>query len=143
MTADQSQREILLEEYRQLIESQRDNTRIAYSWMGNIFLFLSGGLFFFGLNTSEGEVFIPSMILGIGLSIIWLALTEVFARYTRERFRRATEIEQKLGMEAFSYGTSQLQRYGRLGWFLQARAYVWLFVVLYVVTWIIALAMKA
>ena len=68
---DEAMRAVLLEEYRQMMESQRDNTRIAYSWIGNFFLVLSGGLYFFGVSAEELSVFVPTMVFGIGLSVIW------------------------------------------------------------------------
>ncbi|MBM3142029.1 MAG: hypothetical protein FJ005_03130 [Chloroflexi bacterium] len=61
---DMPNKEVLLEEYRQLMESQRDNTRIAYSWIGSIFLVLSSSLFFFGLTTDDLSKFVPAMIMG-------------------------------------------------------------------------------
>ena len=89
---------VLLEEYRQLMESQRDNTRIAYSWMGGIFLVLCSGLLFFGLITDVLASFMPAMIMGICLCLIWIGFTRVFARYTRQRFERIDEISEQLGM---------------------------------------------
>ena len=135
--------DVLLELYRQLMESQRDNTRIAYSWIGNVFLVLSSGLVIFGLTTQDYKSFIPAMVLGIGLSIIWALITEVFAAYTRERFSQALDVEQMLGFNGIA-GTGA-ERFTNLGWskyFAQARAYVVLFVVLYIVVWILALLLK-
>lgn len=134
--------EALLEEYRQVMESQRDNTRIAYSWIGNVFLVLSGGLYFFGVGAEEFSVFVPTMVFGISLSVIWLAVTEVFARYTRERIRRAAEIEKLLGLQAMTGSTQSLYRSTWRGPFLQARTYVILFVLVYIVVWVVALAMR-
>jgi hypothetical protein len=134
--------EALLEEYRQMMESQRDNTRIAYSWVGNVFLVLSGGLYFFGVSSDEMAVFIPTMVFGISLSVIWWAVTEVFARYTRERISRARQIEEMLGLRAMTDGTQSLYRSSWKGPFLQARTYVVMFVVIYIVVWVLALVMR-
>jgi hypothetical protein len=133
----------LLELYRQLMESQRDNTRIAYSWIGNVFLVLSSALILFGLTTQDFRAFISAMILGIGLSMIWACVTEVFAAYIGERFRQALEVEGILQFKGMA-GTGA-ERFTNLGWrkYLgQARTYVLLFVVLYAVVWIVALVLK-
>jgi len=127
--------EILLEEYRQLMESQRDNTRIAYSWMGGIFLVLCAGLLFFGLITDVLASFIPAMIMGICLCLIWIGFTGVFARYTRQRFERLDEISAQLGIPLFPVTSS------KIWWapFVQARTYVTLFGFLYIIVWVIRL----
>ena len=136
-------KDVLLELYRQLMESQRDNTRIAYSWIGNVFLVLSSALILFGLQTEDCNSFIPAMTLGIGLSLIWACITEVFASYTRERFRQASDVEQKLGISGIAKaGTDRFQKLGRWQYFAQARIYVFFFVVLYVAVWILALVLK-
>jgi cbb3-type cytochrome oxidase subunit 1 len=75
--------EVLVEEHRQLIESQRDNTHITYSWIGNIFLVLSLVLFLLGLTTDKWSQFIPAMFLDILLAIVWIGLTNVFVRHIR------------------------------------------------------------
>ena len=129
-------RVVLLEEYRQLMESQRDNTRIAYSWMGTILLVLGSGLFFFGLTTNALSSFVPAMILGLCLCLIWAGLTEVFARYIRQRFERLDDICEQLGIPPIPPTPSTK-------WFLnvkQARTYVWLFVAVYIVAWVLRLA---
>ena len=136
-------RDVQLEFYRQLMESQRDNTRIAYSWIGNVFLVLSSALIIFGLTTQDSESFIPAIVLGIGLSIIWAFITEVFAAYIRERFRQALEVERRLRFRGMA--TAGDERFANLGWrmyFVQARTYVISFVVLYIVVWILALVLK-
>lgn len=136
-------RDVQLEFYRQLMESQRDNTRIAYSWIGNVFLVLSSALIVFGLTTKDSRSFIPAMVLGIGLSIIWAFITEVFATYIRERFRQASQIESRLGFRGIAMAGDE--RFANLGWrmyFVQARTYVFLFVVLYIAVWILALVLK-
>lgn len=133
----------LLELYRQLMESQRDNTRIAYSWVGNVFLVLSSSLILFGLTTKDFQSFKLAMILGIGLSIIWLCITEVFAAYTRERFSQALEVEKVLHFKGIA--SAGAERFAKLGWrqlLFQARTYVILFVLLYIVVWILALKWK-
>jgi hypothetical protein len=136
-------KDVLLELYRQLMESQRDNTRIAYSWIGNVFLVLSSALIVFGLTTQDSKSFIPAMILGIGLSIIWAFITEVFAAYTRERFSQALEVEKMLGIRGIAQAGAE--RFTKLRWLkylAQARTYVWLFVMLYIAVWIVALTLK-
>jgi len=128
-------KEILLEEYRQLMESQRDNTRIAYSWMGSIFLVLCAGLFFFGLTTDVLASFLPAMILGICLCLVWVGLTEVFAKYIRERFDRLEEISIQLGMPPMPVTPT-------IKWwfpFTQARTYIVLFALLYITVWMLRL----
>lgn len=133
----------LLEFYRQLMESQRDDTRIAYSWIGNVFLVLSSALILFGLTTQDFRSFIPAMVLGVGLSIIWVCITEVFAAYIRERFSQALPVEKMLGFKGLAVAGNK--RFESLGWrkcFAQARTYVFLFVILYVVVWIIAWVLK-
>ena len=129
---DNPDKEILLEEYRQLMESQRDNTRIAYSWMASIILVLCSGLFFFGLTTNDLAVFIPAMILGICLCLIWIGLTEVFARYIRLRFNRLDEVSEQLGIPP-------LQTPVPFSPLKQARTYVWLFGIIYILVWILRL----
>src|SRR3990172_9304686 len=139
----QPREDTLLELYRQVMESQRDNTRIAYSWIGNVFLVLSSGLILFGLQTQDFKSFLPAMILGIGLSIIWASITEVFAAYTRERFLQAREVEQILSFRGVAQAGAD--RFASLGWrkyFAQARTYVFFFVVQYVAVWILALVFK-
>ena len=136
-------KDVLLELYRQLMESQRDNTRIAYSWIGSVFLVLSSALIIFGLTAEDFESFVPAMILGIGLSIIWAFTTEVFAANIRERFRQALEVERTLGFNGIAKAGAD--RFSKLGWrsyLVQARTYVYLFVVLYIVVWIVALVLK-
>ena len=125
-------KETLLEEYRQLMESQRDNTRIAYSWIGNIILVLCSGLIFFGLTTNILSSFVPAMVFGILLCLIWVGLTEVFAGYTRLRFYRIEEISKLIGIAPMKPPESFLE---------QARAYIWLFVIIYILAWILRLVL--
>ncbi|MFC2034029.1 hypothetical protein ACFLTT_01305 [Chloroflexota bacterium] len=127
-------KETLLVEYQQLMESQRDNTRIAYSWISTILLVLCSGLFFFGLTTNPLSSFIPAMVLGVLLCLIWAGLTEVFARYIRQRFDRLNEISIQLGISRMPFSPTK--------WWLpltQARTYVWLFVFVYIFSWILRL----
>lgn len=125
------------------MESQRDNTRIAYSWIGNVFLVLTSALIIFGLSTSDGPSFFPAMGLGIGLAIIWAALTEVFAAYTRERFKQAELIEKRLGIVGMAIsGRKRFEGLGKLQYFCQARTYVVLFTLLYIGSWISAAIAK-
>ena len=140
-TADASEA-ALLEEYRQMMESQRDNTRIAYAWIGNFFLVLSGGLYFFGVSAEDKAIFVPTMVFGVLLSVIWWAVSEVFARYTRERIRRAAHIEELLGLRGMKDSTTSLYKSRWKGPFLQARTYVVAFVLVYIAVWFLAFAMK-
>ncbi len=128
-------KEILLEEYRQLMESQRDNTRIAYSWMGNIFLVLCSVLFLFSLTTNAPASFMPAMILGIFSCLIWVGLTEVIARYIRQRFERLDEISRQLGIPPIPDTPSTMWWFP----FTQARTYVWLFAIVYILAWVLRL----
>ena len=129
---DSLDKETLLEEYRQLMESQRDNTRLAYSWMGSIILVLCSGLVFFGLTTNTLSSFIPAMVFGVCLCFIWVGLTEVFARYTRLRFDRLDEVSEQLGIPP-------LKAPEPFSLLKQARTYVWLFAILYILAWILRL----
>ena len=131
---DNADKEILLEEYRQLMESQRDNTRIAYSWVANIILVLGIGLFFFGLTTNTLSSFVPAMFLGILLCLIWVGLTEVFARYTRLRFDRIDEVSKELGIPP-------LQAPEPFSPLKQARTYVYLFAIIYIFAWLLRLVL--
>lgn len=134
---------ILLELYRELMESQRDNTRIAYSWIGNVFLVLSSALILFGFTTQDIKSFVPAMVLGIGLSIIWAFITEVFAAYIRERFQSALEVEKELSFKGIATtGTERFHKLGRRKYLFQARTYVICFVMLYIIVWILTLVLK-
>ena len=132
---DNPDKETLLEEYRQLMESQRDNTRIAYSWMGSIFLVLCSALFLFGLTTNALASFVPAMILGIFLCLIWVGLTGVVAGYIRQRFERLDEISTQLGMQPIPDVPSGMWWFP----FTQARTYVWLFAIVYILAWVLRL----
>ena len=127
-------KETLLEEYRQLMESQRDNTRIAYSWMASIILVLCSALFSFGLTTNALAVFVPALILGIFVCLIWVGLTEVFARYTRLRFDRIDEVSNELGIPP-------LQAPAPFSPLKQARTYVFMFAIIYILAWLLRLVL--
>ena len=129
---DNPDKETLLEEYRQLMESQRDNTRIAYSWMGSIILVLCSGLVFFGLITTTLSSFVPAMVFGVCLCIIWVGLTEVFARYIHLRFDRLDEVSEQLGIPLLRAPEPA----GRLK---QAITYVRLFAIIYILAWVLRL----
>lgn len=122
--------EVLLEEYRQLMESQRDNTRITYSWISNIFLVLSSALFIFGLTTDKWSQFIPAMVLGILLAGVWIGLTNVFVRYIRERFDRIKVISGELGIPPMEIPPAR---------FSIAQTYVNIFAIGYCVAWVVRL----
>jgi len=123
-------KDILLEEYRQLMESQRDNTRITYSWLSNIFIVLSSALFVFGLTTASWAQFVPAMFFGILLAWIWVFLTEVFGGYIRQRFDRIREISEQIGIATIKPPKSKLRI---------AKTYVILFAILYTMAWLIRL----
>ncbi|MFC2007232.1 hypothetical protein ACFLVB_01355 [Chloroflexota bacterium] len=127
-------KETLLEEYRQLMESQRDNTRLAYSWIGSIFLLLCSGLAFFGLTTNTLASFVPAMFFGVCLCFIWVGLTEVFARYTRLRISRIDELSEQFGIQP-------LRAPEPFGLFKQARTYIWLFAIVYIIVWVLRLVL--
>ncbi|MFC1990721.1 hypothetical protein ACFLU9_01040 [Chloroflexota bacterium] len=129
---DTPDRDTSLEEYRQLMESQRDNTRLAYSWMASIILVLCSGLAFFGLTTNTLSSFVPAMVFGVCLCFIWVGLTEVFARYTRLRFDRLDEVSKQLGIPL-------LKAPEPFSLLKQARTYVWLFAILYILVWALRL----
>jgi len=125
-------KETLLEEYRQLMESQRDNTRVTYSWIGSIFLVLSSALIVFGFATNDFSQFIPAMTLGILLAIVWVRLTSVFVEYIRERFARIKDISETLGIPPMKRPS---------GRFSVARTYVKIFVWGYCAAWVIRLVL--
>jgi len=147
--------ETLREELRQLMESQRDNTRIAYGWLSNVILILSSGLFFFGLNTDETEKFVPAMSLGVVLALVWMGITEVFAAHIRKRFERLKEISDDLGIKSYpdlepTFIDKSLSRaLGKLPGvhnvlrhfpLTQIRTYVLVFVIAYILVWLLRLA---
>lgn len=101
--AQRSNDDALLELYRQLMESQRDNPRITYSWIGDDYLVLTSALILFGLTTQDLNSFIPAMVLGIGFSITWALVTEVIAAYIRDRFRESLTVEQELGIGGMAH----------------------------------------
>lgn len=136
------QTKLLLEEYRQAMESQRSNTTVVYSWLGSIFLVLSTGLFFFGITVDEFSIFVPAMALAIVLSLVWLGLTEKFIFYMRQRFRRIHEIEEQLGLKLMIEAAKEVRRLGWRARFVEARTYVRLFIPIYIAIWVFALIIK-
>ena len=132
------EKDILLEEYRQLMESQRDNTRITYSWISNIILVLSSALFIFGLTTDVIAKFIPAMTLGILLAFVWGGLTSVFARYIRDRFNRLEQICDELRIPQIPPPATIPNKWIPL---TVAKTYVILFVIFYVIAWVIRLVL--
>ncbi len=133
---------VLLQEYREAMESQRTNTNIVYSWTASIFLILSGGLFFFGVSNNDIIKFIPSMILAIILALIWLGLTETFIFYMKQRFRRIHEIEQILGMKLMAEAGKEIKLLGWKAKFVEARTYIRLFILCYIAVWILMFILR-
>ena len=132
----------LLAEYREAMESQRNNTSLVYSWTGSIFLVLSSGMFYYGTTLKDASVLIPTMILALVLVIVWWGLTETFVFYIKQRMRRIHEIEALLNMKLMSEAGQEIQRMGFSAKFLEARSYVRLFIVAYLIVWILMLVMK-
>ena len=133
---------LLLEEYRQAMESQRSNTTVVYCWLGSIFLVISTGLFFFGITVDELSTFVLAMALAIVLALVWLGLTETFIFYMRQRFRRIHEIEQELGLKLMIEAATEIRQLGWRARLIEARTYVRFFVPLYIAIWIFALIVK-
>jgi len=133
--ADIPNRDVLLAEYREAMESQRSNTNIVYSWTGSIFLVLSTGLFIYGANAEEGKIFFPVMALATLLIIVWCGLTETFVFYIVQRLKRIGQIEAELGMRLISEAGKEIESLGWKARFLEARTYVRVFSVLYVIIW--------
>jgi hypothetical protein len=133
---------LLLEEYRQAMESQRSNTTVVYSWLGSIFLVISTGLFFFGITVDKLTTFVPAMALAIVLSLVWLGLTETFIFYMRQRFKRIHEIEHELGLKLMTEAASEIRQLGWRARLVETRTYVRLFILLYIAIWILALILK-
>ncbi len=119
--------QVLLAEYREAMESQRSNTTITYSWMGSILLVLSTGLFFYGIQLDDFDVFVPVMLLAMVLVMVWWGLTETFVFYIGQRLRRIHEIEQELGMRLMSQAGQEIKNLGWRARFVEARTYVRLF----------------
>ena len=78
-------REELLTEYREGMESQRANTNLVYSWTGNILLILSTALLLYGASSEKVGTFFPTMAFAILLMIVWYGMTETFVFYIRQR----------------------------------------------------------
>jgi len=100
--------------------------------MGSIVLVLCSALVFFGLITNALSSFVPAMVFGICLCLIWIGLTESFARYIRLRFDRLDEVSEQLGIPP-------LQAPVPFSPLKQARTYVWLFAIVYILAWILRL----
>jgi len=133
----------LLEEYKEAMESQRSNTSLVYSWTGSIFLVLSMGLFYYGTTISEMARLLPTMILAFILVIVWWGMTETFIFYTRQRLRRIHEIEKLLNIKLMSEAGREIKALGWKATFVEARTYVRLFILVYIVVWILMLVLKA
>jgi hypothetical protein len=129
-------REQLLVEYREAMESQRSNTALVYSWTGNILLILSTGLFIFGTQTKAPEAFFPTMAFAVLLMLIWYGMTKTFVFYIGQRLRRANEIERILGIQLMSGAYEEIKRLGWKSRLVEARSYVRLFAVVYILIWI-------
>ena len=132
-------KDTLLQEYREAMESQRSLSNMAYSWPGSIFLVLSTGLFFYGTQLDDIKKFIPTMILALVLAFVWLGFTETFIFYIRQRMKRIHEIEQVLKMKLMSDAGKEIKE---LGWkvkFLEARSYLRFFIIMYIIVWMLLL----
>ncbi|MBM3324578.1 MAG: hypothetical protein FJY66_02805 [Calditrichaeota bacterium] len=134
---------VLLEEYRQAMSSQRSNTSLIYSWTGNIFLVLSTGLFFYGTTLTELTVLLPTMILAFVLVVVWWGMTETFIFYIRQRMRRIHEIEKMLDIRLMSGAGEEIRSLGRKARFVEARTYVRLFILAYVIVWILMFVLRS
>jgi len=132
-------RETLLLEYREAMESQRSNTNIVYAWMGSIFLVLSTGLFYYGTTLDEIVKYIPTMILAIAIMLVWWGLTESFIFYIKQRMKRIHEIESLLNIKLMSDAGKEIKAIGWRAKFLEARNYVRFFIVIYISVWILML----
>jgi len=129
-------KETLLQEYREAMESQRSLSSMTYSWTGSIFLVLSAGLFFLGTQLDNIAKFIPTMILAIVLAFVWLGFTETFIFYIRQRMRRIHEIETILKMKLMSEAGKEIKELGWKAKTLEARSYLRLFIIVYVLVWL-------
>ncbi|MFP4502398.1 MAG: hypothetical protein ACLFTT_15475 [Candidatus Hydrogenedentota bacterium] len=130
-----ARQQILLTEYQEAMASQRDNTRLVYSWTGNIVLILSTGLFVVGARTNMPVPFFAAMALAILLMAVWWGMTETFVGYIVQRIRRIAEIEEELGMRLMSSAGEEIRRRGWKGRFLEARTYIRGFLVVYLILW--------
>ncbi len=132
-----AEREVLLAEYREAMESHRANTNLIYSWTGSIFLVLATALFVLGVNAEKAKIFFPVMALAIVLIFVWWGLTETFVFYIRQRLQRIREIEQELGMRLMSEAGKEIQSMGWKAKLVEARSYVRGSAILYAVIWFI------
>ena len=130
-------RETLLLEYREAMESQRNLTSMAYSWTGSIFLVLSTGLFFYGTQLDSLDKLIPTMILAIALALVWFGFTESFVFYIRQRMQRIHEIEEILNMKLMSEAGREIKAMGLKSRKYELRSYLRAFVVVYILVWIL------
>jgi len=134
---EEKEKDILLEEYRQAMDSQRNNTSIVYSWIGNIFVILSTLLFGYGIIQTSKLNFIFLMILSFALIFVWLGVTETFIFYLRQRLKRINEIERILEIELMSKAYEEIKKLGWKSKFLEVRTYVRIFVISYIIIWLI------
>jgi len=95
---------------------------------------LSLGLFVVGLINSTLDSFIPAMVLGISLCMIWVGIMEVFTRYIRVRFDRLNEVSEQLGIPP-------LKAPEPFGLLKQAKTYIWLFAIIYILAWVLRLVL--
>ncbi len=133
---------VLLEEYKEAMSSQRSNTNLVYSWTGSIFLVLSTSLFFYGTRVTELAQLIPTMILAFVLVVVWWGITETFIFYTRQRMQRIHEIENILQMKLMSKAGQEIKERGWKAKFVEARTYVRIFIIAYVLVWILMFILK-
>ena len=132
-------KEILLQEYKEAMESQRSLSNMTYSWTGSIFLVLSTGLFFYGTQLDSINKIIPTMVLALVLAFVWLGFTETFIFYIRQRMKRIYEIEQILQMKLMSEAGKEIIALGWKAKFLEARSYLRLFIIVYILVWFLLL----
>ena len=132
-------KDTLLQEYKEAMESQRSLSSMAYSWTGSIFLVLSTGLFFYGTQLETLAKFIPTMVLALVLAFVWLGFTETFIFYIRQRMRRIHEIERILKMKLMSDAGEEIKKLGWKAKMLEARTYLRMFIVAYVLIWFLLL----
>ncbi len=128
--------ERLLTEYREGMASQRANTNLVYSWTGNILLILSTALLLYGNSAETAKAFYPIMVFAILLMVLWYGMTETFVFYIRQELIRINEIEELLGMKLMSGARDEIQAKGWKSKFVEARSYVRLFTLVYILIWI-------
>ena len=128
--------EKLLTESREGMASQRANTNLVYSWTGNILLILSTALLLYGANAETSLAFFPVMAFAILLMILWYGMTETFVFYIRQRMARINEIEGQLGMRLMSGARDEIHAKGWRSKFVEARSYVRLFALVYILIWV-------